>query len=200
MSPRHTSTACHGCGHRQPMPLGVRAFICGGCGLVTGRDVNAVHNILQRGSALATCEIGVSYRPGASENVVHFHVVGVLGQDQNGIRRGVSASRHVYHFPSTVDGQGPSVATVFARRVLTHGLMEARLRSLSGGGDARKAPSRPSGVRRAETRCTECSSGIRCHAKRHASGRRSEVVSKGFSHPQGAARGNGRTADGVGPA
>lgn len=92
MSPRHTSTACHG------------------CGLVTDRDVNAVHNILQRGSALAACEIGVSHRPGASENVVHFHVVGVSGQDQNGIRRGVSTSRHVYHFPSMVDGQGPSVA------------------------------------------------------------------------------------------
>ena len=96
--------------------------------------------------------------------------------------------------------RGRPLPTVLARRVLTHGLMEARLRSLSGGGDARKAPSRPSGVRRAETRCMECSSGIRCHAKRHASGRRSEVVSKGFSHPQGAARGNGRTADGVGPA
>lgn len=34
VSPKHASTDGHACGHRQAMPLGVRGFACGGCGLV----------------------------------------------------------------------------------------------------------------------------------------------------------------------
>ncbi len=79
--PRHTGTDCHVCGHRQPMPLHVREFACGGCGLVTDRDVNAARNILHRGVAMAGWEIGSSNRPGVSEGVDVSHVAGLPGQD-----------------------------------------------------------------------------------------------------------------------
>ncbi len=81
VDPRHTSTDCHACGHRQAMPLRVREFACEGCGLVTDRDVNAARNILQRGVALAGWEIGPSGRPGASEDIALDHVAGLPGQD-----------------------------------------------------------------------------------------------------------------------
>ena len=81
VAPLHTSTDCHACGHRQPMPLRVREFVCGGCGLVTDRDVNAARNILQRGVVLAGWEIGSPSRPGASEDVSSIHVAGLPGQD-----------------------------------------------------------------------------------------------------------------------
>ena len=79
--PQHTSTDCHACGHRQSMPLGVRELACGGCGLVTDRDVNAARNILRRGIAMAGWEIGSSSRPGASESVPVSDVAGLPGQD-----------------------------------------------------------------------------------------------------------------------
>ncbi len=63
------------------MPLDVREFACGGCGLVTDRDVNAARNILQRGIALAGWDIGSLGRPGASESVLEPHVAGLPGQD-----------------------------------------------------------------------------------------------------------------------
>ena len=81
VDPRHTSTDCHACGHRQDMPLSVREFACGGCGLVTDRDVNAARNILQRGIALAGWDTGPLGRPGASESVLEPHVAGLPGQD-----------------------------------------------------------------------------------------------------------------------
>ena len=81
VAPRHTSTDCHACGHRQSMPLRVREFRCGGCGLATDRDLNAARNILRRGISLAGGEIGSSSRPGASEDVAEFHVAGLPGQD-----------------------------------------------------------------------------------------------------------------------
>ena len=81
VAPQHTSTDCHACGHRQAMPLHVREFVCGGCGLVTDRDVNAARNILQRGAALAGWEIGPMGRPGASGDVPPIHVAGLPGQD-----------------------------------------------------------------------------------------------------------------------
>ena len=81
VAPQHTTTDCHACGHRQPMPLSVREFACGGCGLVTDRDVNAARNILQRGAALAGWEIGSPSRPGASEDVPPIHVAALAGQD-----------------------------------------------------------------------------------------------------------------------
>ncbi len=79
--PQHTSTDCHACGHRQKMPLDVREFACGGCGLVTDRDVNAARNILRRGIALAGWEIGPSGCPGASGDVLASHAAGLPGQD-----------------------------------------------------------------------------------------------------------------------
>ena len=81
VDPKHTSTDCHACGHRQSMPLGAREFACGGCGLVTDRDVNAARNILRRGIALAGWDVGPSGRPGASESVLEPHVAGLPGQD-----------------------------------------------------------------------------------------------------------------------
>ncbi|MDE0520851.1 MAG: transposase [Boseongicola sp.] len=78
--PQHTSTDCHACGHRQKMPLDVREFACGGCGLVTDRDVNAARNVLRRGIALAGWEIGPSGCPGASGDVLAPHVAGLPGQ------------------------------------------------------------------------------------------------------------------------
>jgi putative transposase len=43
---------CSACGHRAAaMPLGVRAWTCGGCGAVHDRDVNAAKNLLAAGLA-----------------------------------------------------------------------------------------------------------------------------------------------------
>ena len=47
-----TTTPCHLCGHRQYMPLNTRVFVCGGCGNVECRDVNAAKNILEAGRRL----------------------------------------------------------------------------------------------------------------------------------------------------
>lgn len=44
-----TTKICHGCGHKQAMPLSVRTFECEGCGLMTQRDVNAALNIKRLG-------------------------------------------------------------------------------------------------------------------------------------------------------
>ena len=49
VDPKHTSTDCSSCGHRQPMPLRLRVFHCGACGMCLGRDVNAAMNIRARG-------------------------------------------------------------------------------------------------------------------------------------------------------
>jgi putative transposase len=47
-----TSQLCHVCQHRQQMPLNMRIFVCGGCGHVEDRDLNAAHNILEAGRSL----------------------------------------------------------------------------------------------------------------------------------------------------
>lgn len=47
-----TTKTCHACGQRQDMPLNVRTFVCGGCGHVECRDVNAAKNILEAGRGL----------------------------------------------------------------------------------------------------------------------------------------------------
>jgi putative transposase len=47
-----TTKTCHLCGHVQDMPLNMRTFVCGGCGNVECRDVNAAHNILEAGRRL----------------------------------------------------------------------------------------------------------------------------------------------------
>ena len=49
VDPRHTSTTCSVCGHRQAMPLRVRVFSCQRCGLELDRDVNSARNIGVRG-------------------------------------------------------------------------------------------------------------------------------------------------------
>jgi putative transposase len=45
--PAYTTQACHGCGHRQEMPMSVRLYTCEHCGLIRDRDHNASLNILQ---------------------------------------------------------------------------------------------------------------------------------------------------------
>lgn len=45
VNPRHTSQICSACGQRQPMPIALRVFECGGCGLSIDRDHNAALNI-----------------------------------------------------------------------------------------------------------------------------------------------------------
>ena len=47
-----TTKTCHLCGHVQDMPLNMRTFVCGGCGNLECRDVNAAHNILEAGRRL----------------------------------------------------------------------------------------------------------------------------------------------------
>ena len=49
VDPKYTSTDCSSCGHRQSMPLSVRVYNCGSCGLELCRDVNAARNIRARG-------------------------------------------------------------------------------------------------------------------------------------------------------
>ena len=48
----YTSLDCSACGHRKlraELPLGVRIYVCGVCGLRKDRDVNAARNVLIRG-------------------------------------------------------------------------------------------------------------------------------------------------------
>jgi putative transposase len=47
-----TTKTCHLCGYRQDMPLNMRTFVCGGCGNIECRDVNAAYNILEAGRRL----------------------------------------------------------------------------------------------------------------------------------------------------
>jgi putative transposase len=44
-----TTKTCSQCGHRQPMPLDVRVFDCGGCHCSVDRDLNAALNIKRAG-------------------------------------------------------------------------------------------------------------------------------------------------------
>jgi putative transposase len=47
-----TSQTCSGCGEKKPMPLSVRSYSCGNCGLVVDRDWNASLNIRAAGLAV----------------------------------------------------------------------------------------------------------------------------------------------------
>jgi putative transposase len=49
VNPAYTSQDCHGCGHRQKMPLADRVYRCPCCGGAWDRDHNAALNILARG-------------------------------------------------------------------------------------------------------------------------------------------------------
>lgn len=42
-----SSKTCCGCGHIQPMPLHIRVYVCGSCGQIKDRDLNAAINIRQ---------------------------------------------------------------------------------------------------------------------------------------------------------
>jgi putative transposase len=44
-NPAYTSQTCSRCSHRQKMPLALRVFECGKCGLVICRDLNAAQNL-----------------------------------------------------------------------------------------------------------------------------------------------------------
>ena len=45
---RDTTKMCHACQHKQAMPLWIRMYRCGNCGLVMDRDENSAINIYQR--------------------------------------------------------------------------------------------------------------------------------------------------------
>ena len=45
---RDTSKMCHVCKRKQDMPLWIRTYRCGNCGLVMDRDENSAVNIFQR--------------------------------------------------------------------------------------------------------------------------------------------------------
>lgn len=49
VNPAYTSQNCSKCGHRQPMSLGERVYLCPCCGLEIDRDLNASLNILSLG-------------------------------------------------------------------------------------------------------------------------------------------------------
>lgn len=50
VDPAYTSQTCSNCGHRQPMPLSVRLFVCEQCAHTLDRDHNAAINIRVRAS------------------------------------------------------------------------------------------------------------------------------------------------------
>ncbi|WP_405653546.1 RNA-guided endonuclease InsQ/TnpB family protein [Streptomyces sp. NBC_00019] len=51
---------CSGCGSvRERMPLSVRIWTCGNCGMAHDRDVNAANNLLAAGLAVSVCGAGV---------------------------------------------------------------------------------------------------------------------------------------------
>ena len=54
VNPKHTTTDCASCGHRQAMPLGIRVFHCESCGMCVGRDLNAAMNIRARAFGLGS--------------------------------------------------------------------------------------------------------------------------------------------------
>src|SRR5215510_14882421 len=57
VDPRYTSQICSGCGHRQKMPLAMRIYECGKCGIVIGRDHNAAITIDRAGLAQITTPV-----------------------------------------------------------------------------------------------------------------------------------------------
>ncbi|WP_405653485.1 RNA-guided endonuclease InsQ/TnpB family protein [Streptomyces sp. NBC_00019] len=55
-----SSRLCSGCGSvRERLPLSVRAWTCGTCGIAHDRDVNAAKNLLAAGLAATVCGAGV---------------------------------------------------------------------------------------------------------------------------------------------
>ncbi|WPB92869.1 RNA-guided endonuclease InsQ/TnpB family protein [Streptomyces malaysiensis] len=55
-----SSKLCSNCGNlAEAMPLHVRTWTCGGCGVTHDRDVNAANNLLAAGLAVSVCGAGV---------------------------------------------------------------------------------------------------------------------------------------------
>ena len=54
VDPRGTTQRCSQCGVHVPKDLSVRVHVCGGCGLVLGRDENASRNILALGRSVVS--------------------------------------------------------------------------------------------------------------------------------------------------
>lgn len=51
-----SSQLCSSCGHKQPMPLSDRTYVCDECGFTLDRDINAAINILNEGLRLLTLQ------------------------------------------------------------------------------------------------------------------------------------------------
>jgi len=69
-----TSQTCSGCGHRQPIELRERVFVCTECGLKMGRDHNAARNIRREAIAL----LGVGASTPSLEGIRRPHMVASL--------------------------------------------------------------------------------------------------------------------------
>jgi len=51
VEPKGTTKQCSACGHFKEMPLAERTYVCGVCGLVEDRDLNAAKNVLAKATA-----------------------------------------------------------------------------------------------------------------------------------------------------
>jgi putative transposase len=62
-----SSQLCADCGHRDgPKPLNIREWVCGACGVLHDRDLNAARNILAAGQADRLNALGGPVSPGAA--------------------------------------------------------------------------------------------------------------------------------------
>ena len=66
-----TSQTCSACGEKKPMPLSVRTYSCGSCGLVIDRDSNASLNIRAAGLAVLACGGSAVAEPTNQESLDH---------------------------------------------------------------------------------------------------------------------------------
>ena len=66
-----TSQTCSACGEKKPMPLSVRTYSCGSCGLVVDRDWNASLNIRAAGLAVLACGGSALAEPVKQESPDH---------------------------------------------------------------------------------------------------------------------------------
>lgn len=66
-----TSQICSSCGERKSMPLSVRTYSCGSCGLVVDRDWNASLNIRAAGLAVLACGGSALAEPVKQESLDH---------------------------------------------------------------------------------------------------------------------------------
>lgn len=123
VDPRNTSTDCSRCQHRRPkadLPMSVRVYCCGRCGLRIDRDVNAAINVLVRAFGDEARNGGASRRcgrhtPATSGGSATPATVGAAGTKSTanppsafltgGPRRALARDRHNEPYPWAVNPQ-----------------------------------------------------------------------------------------------